>query len=254
MALYYAAGFSSADLGGLSVVVGGVASGTATVTPGTYCHISLSAVTGGITYRGLAGRVDSALAAVDAGFECVYNASTYQYTITNPSAFTLTWSGDSGAALRRALGFSGNVSSTMSATSDVRPYYLMVPQIAGRSQYTDTYEPDDIAEEAVADGGDAYIVSRDTDELWCDWVQSMETKEATLARSATAAVPWTWQDFFKHCRGEHPFLVVDGSDLIVYRLRADGASFNSRVRERVAVDYDDLWNLRFFTRDMGVLP
>ena len=40
----------------------------------------------------------------------------------------------------------------------MRPYYLMVPAIAGRTEFTDVYEPDDLAEEAVSDGGDAFVV------------------------------------------------------------------------------------------------
>jgi len=52
----------------------------------------------------------------------------------------------------------------------------------------------------------------------------------------------------------HPFAVYgDSASGIVYRLRAEGAAFNSRARARVAVDYDDLWNVSFLTRDLGAL-
>lgn len=254
MALYYAAGFDTAQIGAFSVAVSGVASGTATVAAGKYCHIGLNGIgdySASGDYSDFATAVQTALVAVNANFTCTYSSANYAYTISNPSNFVLTWNGTAGTNLRRALGFSTTTASATSATSDVRPYYLMVPQIDGRSQFTDTYEPDDIAEEAVSDGGTDYVISRDTSELWCDWVQSMETKAATLTRSAVAAAPWTWQDFFKHCRGEHPFYCGDND--AVYRLRADGASFSSRVRERVTADYDDLWQIRFFARDRGVI-
>lgn len=251
MALYYASGVDTADVGTFAVVVGGVASGTATVTAGTYCHISINSVASG--YTALAAAVQTALQVVSGGFSCSFSTSTYAYTISHASSFTLTFSGDAGTNLRRALGFSGNVASTTSATSDVRPYYLMVPAIAGRTEFSDVYEPDDLAEEAVSDGGDAFIIAKDTTELWCDWVQQMESKAATLSRSAASSAPWTWEHFFKHCRGKEPFLVVDGSASNVYQLRADGAGFNSRVRSRVVSDFDDLWSLRFFTRDLGTL-
>lgn len=257
--MFYAAGFRTSDIGAFSVVVGGVASGTATVTPGTYCHANIggSEDASAAMYTEFASAVQTALQVVNAGFTCTYNSTTHAYTIANPSNFTLTWTGTAGINLRDTLGFSGNVGSTTSATSTLRPLYLIVPQINGRSQFTDVYEPDDIAEEAMSDGGTDYVVTRDIDQdsgLWCDWVQSMETKAATLTRSASASVPWTWQAFFAHCRGEHPFVVQDADgEQYAYRLRADGASFNSRVRERVVADYDELWNIRFFCRDLGKL-
>lgn len=254
--MLYAAGFRTSDIGTFSVVVGGVASGTATVTPGTYCHVSMSGAedASAQAYTSFAAAVQTALQAVNAGFTCSFSTTTRRYTIANASNFTLTWTGVSGTNLRDALGFTGNVGSTTSTTGTACPLYLIVPQIDGRSQFTDVYEPDDITEEAVSDGGTDYGVSRDTTELWCDWVQSMETKEAMLTRSASTSAPWTWQDFFSHCRSEHPFAVQDADgEQYAYRLRADGSSFNSRVRERVVVDYDDLWTVRLFTRDLGKL-
>lgn len=255
MPVRYHAGIDTVKLGGLSVVVGGVASGTATVASGTYCHISISSVTGGTTYRALYYGVDTALAVVDAGFSCSFDATTLAYTISHASNFTLTWTGTGGENLRKALGFSADLSGSNSYTSDVRPFYVIEAEIDGRSQYTDVYEPDDIAEDAVSDGGDAFGVSKDTTELWCDWLQSMETKEATLSRSATSAVPWTWEHFFKHCRNDQPFLVTGDSDStgIVYKLRGDFASFGLNIRRPHTADYAELWDLQFYTRDLGAL-
>jgi hypothetical protein len=254
MPVYYVSGFDTAEIGTFSVVVAGPGAGTATVTASTYAHASLASVTGTGTYTALAAAVQTALNAVVAGWTVTWSTSTYAYTIAHASNFTLTWTGDGGTNLRRALGFSGNVASTTSAVSDVRPYYLVVSQISGRTSFTDRYEPDEIVEEAVSDGGDSYAVAKDTTEGWCDWTQSMETKTATLLRSATSSVPWTWEHFVKHCRGTHPFAVYgDSSAGIVYKLRAESASFSSTVRQRVVSDYDDLWLINLRTRDLGAL-
>jgi hypothetical protein len=262
MALYYLAGFDTNDIGTMSVVVGGaVGSGTATVTAGTYCHRSITNVSATSTYSDFATEVDDALTSVAGAWTVTYNATTHAYTIeAGGTAFTLTWTGTGGTNLRRALGFSGNVGSTTSATSDVRPYYVMVPAIAGRSEFTDVYEPDeDVVEEATADDDTPFAIAKErgaiaSQIMWNDWVQSMETKAATLASAAASSAPWTWQHFFQHCRGKEPFLVVDGSSETVHKLRAQGAAFNATVRSRVATDYDGLWNLRLFTRQFVGSP
>lgn len=255
MSLHYIAGFDTVEIGSFSVVIGGtVGSGTATVTPGTYAHRPLAAVSEVSGYAHFAAAVQTALNAVVAGWTVAWSPTTFLYTISHTTAFTLSWSGSGGANLRRALGFVGNTTSATAVSSTARPYYLVVPQISGRSQFSDVYEPDEIVEEAVADGGRAYGVAKETSELWCDWTQSMESKTATLARAATSAVPWTWEHLFKHCRMAHPIAVYeDSSTGTVHRLRADGASFGARSRARVVADYDDLWNVSFFTRDLGAL-
>lgn len=254
MPLRYYAGIDSIKLGGLTVAVGGVASGTAVVANGTYCHVSLSSALAG-SYSPLATAVQTALQTLHGGFSCTFNATTLTYTISNPSNFTLTWTGQQGETLRRALGFAGNLSGSTIYTSTVRPYYVIEAEIEGRSNYTDVYEPADIAEDAVSDGGDAFGVAQDTNELWCDWQQSCETKQATLARAATSAIPWTWEHLIKHCRNDQPFAVLGDSDStgIVYKLRAEGASFSDTVRRRHVSDYDGLWDIQFYTRDLGVL-
>lgn len=253
MATYYLAGWDTSDIGTFSVVVGGVGSGTATVTASTYAHTDLSSVTGTGTYTAFATAVQTALNAVAAGFTVAYSTAAHTYTITNASAFTLTWTGTGGTNLKRALGFSANVGSGTTATSTVRPYYVIVPAISARSQVTDVYEPDDIVSEAVSDGGTSFAIAKDTTETWSDWEQTMESKAATLARAAVAAVPWTWEAFFKSCRGKNPFRLVDGSTSTVHKLREKGAAFTAATRRRVATDYDDLWNIMLMTRDLGVV-
>jgi hypothetical protein len=252
MSLIYVPGFDTAEIGTFSVVIGGaVGSGTATVTPGTYSH---STATLASTYTPFATAVAAALNAVAGGFTVTLSPTTFLYTIANATAFTLTWTGVGGVNLQRALGYTATTGSGTSAVGNARPWYLMVSEIGGRTAYSDVYEPDDIVEEAVADGGTSYAVAKDTDETWCDWTQAMEPVAATLIRRGTTAKPWTWEHFFKHVRGTHPFLVSgdapSGYSRLVYRLRAEGASFNGNVRKRVTSDWDDLWNIMFMAREI----
>lgn len=254
MATYYLAGWDTAAIGTFSVVIGGtVGSGTATVTASTYSHTDLSSVTGTGTYTAFATAVQTALNAVVAGWTVSYSTSTHAYTISHATAFTLTWTGTGGTNLQRALGFTATVGSTTSATSTARPYYVIVPAISARSQVSDVYEPDDIVREAVSDGGTSFAIAKATTETLSDWEQQMESASATLARSAVAAVPWTWEAFFKHLRGAYPFRLVDGSTSTVHTLREKGAAFTGTTRRRVAVDYDDLWIIMLMTRDLGTV-
>ena len=254
MATYYLAGWDTAAIGTFSVVVGGtVGSGTATVAADTYSHTDLSAVMGTGEYTAFAAAVQTALNAVAVGWTVSYSTATHAYTISNATAFTLTWTGDAGKNLQRALGFAASVGSTTTTTSTVRPYYVIVPAITARSQVSDVYEPDDIVKEAESVGGSSFAISKDTTETLSDWEQQMESASATLARSAVAAVPWTWEAFFKHLRGAYPFRLVDGSTSTVHTLREKGAAFTGTTRRRVAVDYDDLWIIMLMTRDLGAV-
>jgi hypothetical protein len=162
-------------------------------------------------------------------------------------------------SLRAALGFTATLSGANSYTSTVRPYYVTVPIISGRSlRSPDVFEPDDLVEESSADDDTTFGIVKErgaaaTQIMHADWSQMMESQEATFIRSAVAAAPWTWEHFFKHCRATHPFTVTDGATTTCHTLRAEGASFSQRVVERIAADYAGLWKLNFKTRDYGTV-
>lgn len=255
--VFYNSGWSTSEIGTFSVAISGaVGSGTATVTPGDYAHVAISGQ-GISTYSEFAAAVQTALEAAVAASWAVSWDNSGLYLIEASGAFTLTWSGAGGAVLRRFLGFSGTVSSVGNAvTSDVRPYGALFSTISGRSKFTDLYEPEDVTEEASADDDTTFAIAKERGDftsqiMWSDWQQNMEPKAAVLARAATSAVPWTWEHFFKHHRGTHPFSIVDGSTRTVHTLRSQGASFGQAVRQRVVADYDGLWAINLMTRDHG---
>ncbi len=255
MATAYCFGVNTTKVGTFAVVVGGtVGSGTATVA-GTLALLQIPAANGGTLYSKIETVLAAALeAAVPAGaWNVQWSPTTYLFTISCDIAFTLTWTGDAGTNLRRMLGFASAATTLgLSAVGTIRPYYLIVSEIAGRSDFSDVYEPAEIATEAVSDGGDAFSTSNDTDELWCDWVQQVEPKAAVLSRSATSAIPWTWQHAWKHARADVPFIYIDIPTVaqVVYKLRAEGASFRP---DPVEADVDTLWNLKLECRDLGAL-
>ncbi len=250
----YTAGFSTQGIA-QSMAAYLNSSAQITIAEASYAPATYASVV--TTYTAFTAAVTTALDGGGGGpYTTTWSSTTGKYTISRATAFTLSFTGATvpaaGARLRLALGFTGNLSGASSYTSDAIPYYVIIPAMAARSAFTDVYEPDDIVEEAVSDGGTSRAVARQTSELLCDWTQTMETKAATLTRSALSTAPWTWQAFVKHVRGQRPFAFYDTTTSInaVYKLRAEGASFHP---ERVAADYDGLWNIPFRTRDIGIL-
>lgn len=229
---------------------------------GHYCHTNISSVASGVT--DFATALQTALnAGTSSGTYAVQWFSPYnlQYDGTSFALNFTAVTAAEGLLMRRILGFSANVSGLTEYDGDVRPYYLILPSIQGRSQMSDEYEPTDIMAEAVADDGSVYQVARDTTEIHSDWAQQAETEtgpasafaDGTLAfkRHATAAAPWTYQHAFEHHRaGNHPFLVIDGSEQAVHRLRADGSSF---MPQRFAGVDQPHWSIPFRTRLLGRL-
>jgi hypothetical protein len=217
------------------------------------CHLPLTAIPGGtlsdVGFPYAVGALSQSWSAMTlAGFNINYNDTTMQYTIANPGgAFSISWS----ETTRVAFGFTGSLSGASSYTSHVRPYYVIAPAIEARSGDSGPYEPDDIVKESVSDGGTAFLMSMDTIEIRRDWTQPFESHEASQTNKATTAVPWTWQDFFKHCRSLNlPFLVTDEN--LIYTLRAEGAVYGTATRTRVAADWDSLWNIKLMTREYEV--
>lgn len=195
-------------------------------------------------------------------FTVTWSSTTGLYTISRSTTFTLTFSTAADLRLRDALGFTADRTSSFvggvwTLTSDVVPAYVLDSTIAGRTNVTGPYEPDDIAEETVSDGGDAYVITRKTSELLIEWQQSMEPRSKVMTWAAYAAnsdknIPWSYQQMFRHLRGTYPFYLQDGlageSKGVLYQLTARGASFRPR---RVTADYDDQWIIPFEARWLG---
>jgi hypothetical protein len=255
MALIYASGFLASGTNSMTCTVAGAA---ATITAGSYLAGDETAtlLMPSAGYTAFTEIVKSVFDAATAStFTVTWSYTTGKYTISRAANFTLAFSTAADLRLRAALGFTGDKSGTNTYTSDEVPKYVLLPAITARSNVSNVYEPAGIVEEAVSDGGDAYATALRTDELLSDWTQAMESKAATFSRDAVPTHGWCWQAFFAHHRGTHPFGVTgntgtDEETFPLYRLRADGASF---VPQRVASDDDTYWNIRFLTRDLGLL-
>jgi hypothetical protein len=263
MGLLYCAGFQTTGSSGTGYMQAVVAGSTATIATGYYlpCDIGTSDFQSspGVAYAGPAytaftTAIKTAFdTATSSTFTVTWSNSTGKYTISRATTFTLAFSTTAELRLRDALGFTGNKSGANTYTSDVVPAYICDSAIAGRTNVVGHYEPDDIADEAISDGGEAFVITRKTGELLMSWQQSMEPRSSVYEWAAYAAsaynVPWSWQQWFRHTRGSHPFWCIDAlegePEGVLYRLTAKGASFRP---QRVTADFDDQWIVPFEAR------
>lgn len=251
MATQYYAGVDLALVGAWTVSVTYPTGVTTTVideddfTTTKVCHLDLSADIS--SHTNIAAELQTRLQLIHAGFTCTFSESTMAYTIAHSTTnFDISYS----TAAQNTLGFTANSNNVMSVTSTVRPYYVIQTQHDGRSNYTDRYEPDQIASLAISDAGTDFIgMARTGTPKYVDWRQQFETHAATMTHKATAAVPWTWQHLFEHARTVHPILVKDGYDNSIYRLRPEGSVF---APERQTQDFDDQWHIGFQAALMAV--
>lgn len=243
---------------------------------GVHTHTDISSVDSDFTL--FAAAFQAALDAdgtLTADYTVTWNGTT-GYTIANdgaPDELQLNFSAATNAAqgvnLRRLLGFSGNQTGDdgdPGYSSDVRPYYLIIPTSQGRSNYTREKEVPSIVNEAIADDGSRVFIAKTTADKVGEWVHPAEIETTPAVFSAVGTpthkdmvddgtspndVPWSWEHSFEHLRkGHHRILVLDGAASEVWEMRADGMFFNPT--RWFGTDLP-LWQIAFLGRKIGTL-
>lgn len=254
MTLRIEAGWDFTIIGQASISVAESGGGTATASfsSGKYCHTDIKSVLGGTNYDDFAGALKAALdssSSTPRTYTVTWNNSTLAYSIsTNTGTVALTFTGDFGTTMEHILGFSGNVAATSTATSDVRPYYVISSALGCASEKSDDYEVEGFSEDAYVEGGQHFGLSAATFCVLSDFRLLYESKAATFTRSLVSPVLWTYQHFYQHVRNIEPFLVADGTDNTVHRLRAESSRF---APTRGTADFDGHWHLDFKTVVVG---
>lgn len=230
---------------------------TVSITTGTYCHTDISSadkIPSG-NYTDFATALETALnnaGGLSFTYTVTWDGDAQEYTIgvSSTGAALSFSSADAQVFMRNILGFSGNQSNATSHVSDQTPWYVISTEMDVWSDVTDDYEDRDVAYEGVTDSGDTYLVSRTESPILSDWTVRLEPKDATYGRTAPADEPWTWQDFFQHCRKGRPFARIDSFDQSAHKLRAEGASFRPRF---VINDWDQVRDVRILSYNLGYL-
>lgn len=256
MALTIFAGWDPARIGTATLGWDDGSARTVSSTNGTWAHVDLTSVMGASNYDDFAGWLDGAMDAVSAGNTVTFTVSTLVYKLVRGSAWTIT--STTNTLMRNILGLplgdgSYPISSTdegggvHSISSTRRPYYAIVTAMGGKNQVDDDYEQDGIAEDGEA-GDASYGVAVSAVPEYMDFVIPLEPQAAVKTRWASATVPWTYRDLFRHARNFEPISLYDGTNHEVVKLRGEGASFHPTTETG---DYFDRWNIPFRTRVKG---
>lgn len=193
-------------------------------------------------------------------YTVLFNGSTgYEWGAAN-NTFSIDFSsrGAQGLALRRALGFEGDRGSFSDHLSDMRPWYLILPAIPGRTEYSGLSETPEIVSEAVADDGSRAFMARVTADKLANWkhVAEIETAPTSYDDPGTPVfkdgedadnVEWSWERMFEHLRtAEHRIAYKEGSlPVESWEATAEGMVF---APQRWSGADFPLWQIPMFCR------
>ena len=230
MTVRYIGGWDIAKVGGLTL--SGVDDGgnfNVSLTTGTYCHENISAAVRSYDplqslwnptslYSKFATYLGAQMTAASIGagtYTVTWTASgsyNIAYSAGNWSTTTFTSSTPSAVLMRRILGFTAaNKSGAANYDSNATPWFFIAAALGARSSW-DRYDADVVTVEDD-DAADPYHSSATESAQFWDWTQVYEPRAAVydLDVAAGLAVPYTWQQFFRHHRRGNPFALTDDS-------------------------------------------
>jgi hypothetical protein len=267
--LEYSFDLASLPTAGVAVDVTDAGGGPTTVTmaTGVHTHTDISSVDSDFSVFATAFK--TALDAAMAGTHTItWNGTTGYAVVSDSATFELDFSsaGTQGTQLRQLLGFSGDLTGSTAYSSDVRPYYLIIPIIQGRTRYKLAQETPEVVNEKVADDGSRVFIAKTTADKVGEWMHVAEIEttpgvfsdvgtpvKKTMVDAGTSAndVPWSWEHSFEHLRTHHHrVLVIDGAASEVWEVRADGMFDNS---SRWSGEDQPLHQVPFKGRRIGTL-
>ena len=195
---------------------------------------------------GLKDALDTASAAVGNSltYTVVWSTTNLGYTIsaTGAGIDTIDFGvDDAGQHARGLLGFQ-NDSISSPFVSDRVASYANRGEMGCKSNPTEVYEPDGVAEGGFTQGGSTFGVGVIEATLFDDFDLMFESKAATYKNFAAQPAPFTWQHFWEHTRVGEPFIVADDIDARAYFHRPDFARF---IPDRAVANWDGYFHLLF---------
>lgn len=277
MTAYLATGFDLARLGTMKCAVDdGTNSGTATVTPGTYCHTSLASLAATSGYAGFPAAVDSALDAVLTanGVTVTFSTTTLRYTVTTTEANMVldfrsaTLGDDSGQRLAAALGFNYQhatatggsasdpydviISTSGSPVGNVAPYYCLGLSRDGVTDYSRPFETPGQTVRQVSSNANAYSIGPATYEKRWNGRLRFQTLASVFASEADDTVaPWTYEDLLAHARCHEPVLLHHSGEATDMVFKFIDAEFSDESRSPVWSNYHAKWDLKIGGQYLG---
>lgn len=259
MTLKIECGFNVDAFGSLKITVDAT---VVTITTGKFCHQDISSVDGASEYSALEDAINAALTtagvtSINVAYQGTGSGNDGYYRINRLSGFpNVVFGADEADAahvrMGQVLGFQSSPGVLSgNPLGDALPYFTILAEMGGKSGDSDDYEAPSYSEDSEAEDGSAFGIATTGRAVYSDWICRFEPRAVVYAREATAAVPWTWQHFYRHCAVVHPFLVTDDyGDETVHKLRAGEDRFKPA---RVQPDWRDVLDVSVKTRVLGRL-
>ena len=196
MARYGSLAMEFTDSGGAHSIAG--------LSSSSYRHVTSAANTlfhpsGGqianSTNVSLAPVLQDQITAVDTdAVTLTYSNTTNRYTLSTAGAvLSVTWSTAAQIRLRKLLGFSGNLSGSLSYTGTLAPYFSIEPRVVGMTGYLDVAEAADSVSKHRTAGGFVRTVGPAITSWETQWRHTNETDAQTLTAFETR---FCWQRFW----------------------------------------------------------
>lgn len=226
---------------------------TVSVTTGRYAHEQMTV--GSQLCESFAVALQAAaIAAGEASATASYSSTTHAYTLSNGGgSFAIAFPATTaGALMASILGFSAGATAT-SHVSTIRPAYVLVPEIDGRSRYTGLRH-EQRTTRRQSDDGRGYALGPTSPVVVGQWEHWHEPLAAVYTHAATAAAPWTWEALWLHAGRWQEFLIIspptgDSEPLGVWQMKTP--DFDESTHERQFPDGDFAWKVRFFGVRLG---
>lgn len=250
--MFTEAGWDFASIGAFSITLTDAGGGPFVITMPLerYAHRGLDSLLGGL-YPSFAPALQAAIIAhptLQNDYSVGWNESIGSYTILKAIG-TFTLGNPAGTVAGQILGRTSGAVATNVVTSQVRAYYSIGSRLR-KSDASPVRQPSGVVVGGHTMGGATFNFRAATGIREQDFTVALEPKSRVYIDSVVAAEPWTWEHFWDHVGGGEPYLVDDGVEQTVHRLRPEGGSFDPKRSSR---DYDTDFNLLHRTWYLGKL-
>lgn len=267
MKLTFEAGYDIADLGGLELAIvetlgGGPGTNpfSVTVPSGNWFLVQDGSSAAGDfadTVTGFGSLIDEVLAQLQAG------TAGGSWTVALDEAIErVTFVHDGGGGVSSVsitpttngglLGLTGALSGALAHQGQRAPdYWIQSDAGFWGPDWTGEYEGgDEVAYDVEAHDGRPGGAAKDGAAIYLDFTVPTEpvAKVGNYPRVVSATAPWTWRDFWRHCRNVEPFCMRDDDEAYYLLMRAEGARFKPIARGEGYIGH---WDLKFLTRVLG---
>lgn len=213
----------------------------------------------------LVSDIDSLLSTIEAALNANTGGGSYSVTFDDETE-RVRFTHDGGGGITsfsigptalgadRFVGLTGMLSGSLSHECQRTPDFVIASSVGFWSDWESYEGGDDIAYDVEAHDGTPGGAAKEGAATYVDFTVPLEpaARVGNFPHLVSPAQPWTWRDFWRHCRNVEPFAMRDDAGLtLAMLLRAEGARFRPRKR---GDNYIAHWDLPFRARELARTP